>query len=182
MKLQLTVAPDGLVVHLGGPIEGANHDINTLRRSGLMEQVDSMTEEGEEFPMMAADLGFNGYPQFLCNFRKAEATGQLWNKRHSQLRCPVEWLIGSLKSRFSFLECWKRLKVGEQPLEKIVVTCILLHNLWICGNQRSETSIYYYGAGASVLPSIHSYLSMLETSVHEETSGHQASNEGINLY
>ncbi len=60
----------------------------------------------------------------------------------SSLRQTIEWNYALVKNTWKYLDAKECMKIYKQPLCKIILTCLLLQNAFICLN-GSQTSSYF---------------------------------------
>ncbi|ETP37297.1 hypothetical protein F442_14888 [Phytophthora nicotianae P10297] len=103
-KFQTVVAPDGIICHLFGPVDGRRHDIYMLRQSGLPE----MLEDNSEFhgKLVYGDPAYGCTDVFCCPYKGCSINPHQHavNKGISSKRVSVEWSYGQITRYFSYLD------------------------------------------------------------------------------
>ena len=101
LKWQAVVGPDGIVMHLFGPVEGRRHDMTLFQMSGLETKVLDLQISNKQY-CIAGDSGY-----VLREFLVTPYTGtqlsdeqRLFNKTLSSARIAVEWVFGNIKDVF----------------------------------------------------------------------------------
>ncbi|KAK3735527.1 hypothetical protein QZH41_010030, partial [Actinostola sp. cb2023] len=113
LKFQSVVAPNGMICHLFGPIEGRRHDAFMLTVSGLLQKLEQNMNKPNGDPYVI--YGDPAYPikkHILAPFRGAQLTPdeESFNKDMSSVRISVEWGYGKIVKYFAFLDFSKNLK------------------------------------------------------------------------
>ena len=91
-------APNGIIAHLIGPIEGRPHDAFMLGESDLLPQLARIAKPNGH-PYVAYGDPANGITRHIISpFSDAHLTGpqQLFNAEMSKCRTCVEWGFGKL--------------------------------------------------------------------------------------
>ncbi|EGZ08565.1 hypothetical protein PHYSODRAFT_340308 [Phytophthora sojae] len=103
-NFQTVVAPDGMICHVYGLVDGRRHDIYMLRESGLM----SLLEGNDAFhnKLIYGDPAYGCTNVFCCPFKgcRIDAPQQEVNKAMSKVRVSVEWSYGEITRNFSYLD------------------------------------------------------------------------------
>ncbi|KXJ13842.1 protein ALP1-like isoform X2 [Exaiptasia diaphana] len=156
LKFQSVQAPNGLIAHLFGPIEGRRHDAFMLGESGLADKLRPLQRPNGEPYVIYGDPAYGLTRNILAPFRGAQLTHdqQEFNRRMSKLRVAVEWGFGKICQQFAFLDFKKNMKVLLQPVGKYYVVAALLTNCHTC-LYNSQTGRYF----ELYPPSLEDYLS-----------------------
>ena len=140
---QSVVAPNGLICHLFGPLEGRRHDAFMLRESCLLQELERKMNKANGDPYVI--YGDPAYPvrrHILAPFRNAQLTPaeQNFNEAMSAVRTSVEWGYGKIVKYFAFVDFSKNLKVLLQPVGKLYIVAALLVNCHTClyGSQTGQ--------------------------------------------
>ena len=112
---QSVVAPNGLICHLFGPLEGRHHDAFMLRESGLLQELERKMNKANGDPYVI--YGDPAYPvrsHVLAPFRNAQLTPaeQNFKEAMSAVRTSVEWGYGKIVKYFAFVDFSKILKAS----------------------------------------------------------------------
>ncbi|EQC24845.1 hypothetical protein SDRG_15498 [Saprolegnia diclina VS20] len=176
-------APDGLCIHVYGPVEGRRHDTTVMRFSKLLQffEGQSLTfEEGadgedadeeergqirtvEGRPQTLNDFMIYGDPAYgISNWVMVGYKGNNvnWQKKEfnrsmSQVRQSVEWNFGRMKTLWASLQFTPQQKIMLSPVGKIVKVAMFLTNLNCCYYGGNQTSDYF----GLVPPTLEEYLS-----------------------
>eukprot|EP00171_Calliarthron_tuberculosum_P002315 IDg2315t1 len=90
LKYQVVTAPDRLILHAAGPLEGRKHDWTLYLRSGLDEELASLL--------------------FI-----SESTQKAFSKEMSAARVTVEWYFKEVKLYWTTVDFKKKLRISESP-------------------------------------------------------------------
>jgi len=93
LKYHILLSPDGLVIHIYGPVEGRRHDETVYKQSGLGEILEKhfWTPEGERL-FIYGDPAYSVSGHVLSPYKGPALTEaeQQFNTRMSRVREPVE--------------------------------------------------------------------------------------------
>ena len=158
LKYQVISAPDGLILHCFGPMEGRRHDWTLYVESGVEEELQSALNFGGKKYCIYGDSGYNNRWYLCIPFQGSNLnSSQLaFNKAMSRLRIPVEWLFKEVKQYFPLMDFARKLKVNQAPVGSLYLLSVLLTNFRACV-YRNSLSIYFNCAP----PSLEEYLSYL---------------------
>lgn len=143
-KWQAIVTPDGLVISLDGPYEGAVNDVTMLKESGVLERIEGMFEAESEGPLfLYGDKAYACNHLVLSPYSGAVITPeqQAFNDSLQHARLAVEWAFSWITQKFTTNHFTYNLKLGLQPVAQIWQVSVLLANCLIClrgGNQVSK--------------------------------------------
>ena len=104
------MAPNGLIAHLYGPLEGKRHDAFMLGVSGLLPQLERITKPDGEPYVVYGDPAYGISRHIIAPFRGAHLTPlqQQFNSDMSKVRASVEWGFGKISQYFaSFYSLWE---------------------------------------------------------------------------
>lgn len=104
LKFQSVVAPNGLIAHMFGPIEGRRHDAFMLGVSGLTDKLSRFqTPTGEPY-VVYGDPAYGLTRNIIGPFRGAHITDdeQAFNTEMSKVRTCVEWGFGKICQNFAY--------------------------------------------------------------------------------
>ena len=141
---QSVQAPNGLIAHMFGPIEGRRHDAFMLGVSGLSDKLQRFRKPNGEPYVIYGDPAYGLARNILAPFRGAQLTNdeQEFNREMSKVRTSVEWGFGKICQNFAFLDFKKNLKVLLQPIGKYYLVASVLTNCHTC-LYGSLTSTYF---------------------------------------
>ncbi|KIJ43670.1 hypothetical protein M422DRAFT_169591 [Sphaerobolus stellatus SS14] len=107
LKYHAVVAPDGLVIHVYGPVDGRRHDETVFKESGLSELLNKhfWTPDGEPL-FIYGDPAYSVGPHIMCPYKRASLTPQqqAFNTAMSRIREPIEWLFKEVAQQFTFID------------------------------------------------------------------------------
>jgi hypothetical protein len=135
LKYHVIITPDGMIIHVFGPIEGRRHDETCFKRSGVLDILKKhFWTTGT--PEMREPLVVYGDPAYtvsthVCTPYKGTAlteAQQLFNTRMSRIREPVEWVFKEIGEQFAFLNFAKNQKLLLQPVGLFYLVAVLLCN------------------------------------------------------
>eukprot|EP00644_Phytophthora_capsici_P014658 jgi/Phyca11/128795/e_gw1.78.45.1 len=142
-KFQTVVAPDGIICHVYGPVDGRRHDIYMLRESGLMGLL-------EANPLFHNKLIF-GDPAYGCTnvfcspFKgcRVDAPEQAVNAAMSKVRVTVEWSYGEITRYFSYLDFKRHQQSGQTPVATLYKIGVLFTNCITIARGKNNNSKYF---------------------------------------
>ena len=102
LKFQALNSPDGLVLHVYGPIEGRRHDWTMYTRSGLDDHLSEILEVDSERYCIYGDSGYNRRWFMEVSYQGSHLTPPqvAFNRAMSAVRITVEWIFKELKLYF----------------------------------------------------------------------------------
>ena len=145
IKFQSVVAPNGLIAHLYGPVEGRRHDSGMLADSNLLHNLQQHCNSPNGQPLCVyGDMAYPLRPHLQTPYiglhlNPAQAA---YNKSMSTVRTAVEWVFGDIINFFKFLDFKKNLRVCLSAVGKAYIVCTLLTNAHTC-IYKSTTSSYF---------------------------------------
>lgn len=138
LKYQAVTTPDGMFLHVFGPMEGRRHDWTLYSRSGIdgcLEQ--TMCVDGFQY-CLYGDSGYNNREYLCIPFQgHVNEDQRKFNQVMSGARVTVEWMFKELKLSWTTMDFKRKLKVKEAPVGSCYVLATLLCNIQSCfyGNQ-----------------------------------------------
>ncbi|XP_031554794.1 uncharacterized protein LOC116291725 [Actinia tenebrosa] len=142
LKFQSVQAPNGLIAHMYGPIEGRRHDAFMLGESGLLNKLQRFQKPSGEPYVIYGDPAYGITQNIISPFRGARLPPdqQQFNSLMSKVRVTVEWGFGKITQLFAFLDFKRNLKVLLQPTAKYYLVACVLVNCHTClyGSQTSK--------------------------------------------
>lgn len=144
LKYQAVNTPDGMVVHLFGPMEGRRHDWTLYVQSDL----DSVLPEVLDLPLkrfcIYGDSGYNRrwYIEVPHQGSNLSAAQSAFNRAMSSVRITVEWIFKEVKLYFPTMDYKRKLKVHEAPVGLLYTSCMLLCNMRNC-IYRNQVARYF---------------------------------------
>jgi nuclease HARBI1 len=134
LKFQAILTPDGLILHLAGPIEGRRHDWTPYCRSGIELRLEvKMTINGIQY-CIYGDSGYNLRPFMEVPYQGSNLPEEqkYLNKAMSASRITVEWIFKEVKQYWSTMDYKRKLRVGECPVGALYIAAMLLTNFRNC--------------------------------------------------
>ena len=142
LKYQSVVAPDGLFLHIWGPLEGRRHDMTTFRASKIEDTLASCMNVDNQQYCIYGDPAYVLRPYLQIGYTGANLTeGQmLYNASMSAVRECVEWGFKDLKQIFTINDFARGLKVFRTPVALLTHASAGIHNIRCClyGSQTSR--------------------------------------------
>ncbi|KAM7436750.1 hypothetical protein ABFA07_013482 [Porites harrisoni] len=104
LKFQSVMAPNGIIAHLFGPIEGRRHDAFMLGESNLLPLLERMVKPNGDPYVVYGDPAYGITRHIISPFRGAHLTRpqQLFNAEMSKCRICVEWGFGKILQYFKY--------------------------------------------------------------------------------
>ncbi|KAF7293443.1 hypothetical protein MIND_01121800 [Mycena indigotica] len=131
LKYHALLTPDGIVVHVYGPVEGRRHDETVFQQSGLMEILQAHFYKPNGDPLFIyGDPAYSVAPHILSPYRGAALTAgeAKFNRAMSTCREPVEWSFKEVIQQFPFLDFSRNQKVLLSPCGLYYLVALLLGN------------------------------------------------------
>lgn len=155
LKYQAVMTPDGIILHLYGPVEGRRHDWTLYTRSEMDGQLEStLFCDGIQY-CIYGDSGYNerAYLQVPFQGSNLNPDQSAFNAGMAGARITVEWVFKEVKMYWSTTDFRRKLRVLQAPVGSLYLSAILLTNFRTClyGNQIST----YFECST---PSLASYL------------------------
>ncbi|KAK2566657.1 hypothetical protein P5673_009318 [Acropora cervicornis] len=156
LKFQSVQAPNGMIAHMFGPIEGRRHDAFMLGVSGLSAKLRRFVQHNGKPYVIYGDPAYGITQNIISPFRQAHLTDdeQEFNTRMSKVQTCVEWGFAKICQNFAYLDFKKNLKILLQPVGKYYLLACILINCHTCF-YGSQTSTYFNLEP----PSVETYLS-----------------------
>lgn len=150
------IAPNGIIAHLFGPIEGRRHDAFMLGESNLITLLERIVKPNGDPYVLYGDPAYGISKHIISPFRGAHLTEpeKIFNAQMSNVRVCVEWGFGKITQYFAYLDFKRNLKVLLQPIGKYYMVGALLINCHTC-LYDSVTGVYF----GLEPPSLETYLS-----------------------
>lgn len=138
------IAPNGMICHLFGPLEGRRHDAFMLAESELVPKLhQKMNRPNGESYVLYGDPAYPVGRYIIAPFRGAQLSNaeKAFNTDMSRLRVSVEWGYGKICKEFVFMDFSKNFKVLLQPVGKLYRVAALLANCHTClyGSQTGQS-------------------------------------------
>lgn len=137
MKYHAIVTPDGIIVHLAGPVEGRRHDRFIFNQSGIVELLEKYAnrEDGTPF-VIYGDPAYGINRHLISPFRGPRnlltENERRFNSLMSRVRIVVEWVFKEVTQQFSFLDRKRSQKLLLSPVGTQYIVAVLLHNAHVC--------------------------------------------------
>jgi len=158
LKYHALISPDGLIIHIYGPVDGRRHDQTVLTQSGLSTILEQYfwTPSGEAL-YIYGDSGYTPGPHILSPFKgpALSAEEKQFNYRMSRIREPVEWIFKEISQQFEFLDFARSQKILLMPCGLFYMVGLLLCN--------AHTILHY--------PQISQYFNCPPPPLHEYFNG-----------
>ncbi|OQV17649.1 hypothetical protein BV898_08273 [Hypsibius exemplaris] len=154
LKYQAITAPDGLILHLASPFEGARHDASTYLESQAESMLrEKMEEVGGQFRLYG-DPAYTLSDYLITPFRKATQRNEIeFNQITARVRIAVGWSFGKVLQLYAYSDFSKNLKIDRQPVAKYYIVSTFLANLHTCIYQSQIRTKF-----GVVAPSLEEYL------------------------
>eukprot|EP00171_Calliarthron_tuberculosum_P002898 IDg2898t1 len=134
LTYQTVTTPDGLIMHLHGPVEGRRSDafIYNLSKLGI-EMEEKFVMDGKQF-CIYGDQAYVLRPWMQTAFPRhtASSSQRVYNALMNGARVSVEHSYGEVKKHFTAMDFKRKLKLGEAPQGILYVCSVLLLNFKTC--------------------------------------------------
>lgn len=134
LKFQAVVAPDGLILHLSGPIEGRRHDLTMYRESNLQSILEnSLNISGNQY-YIYGDSAYVLRPYMIVGYKEANPTPEQhqFNLNMSAVRVFVEHAFKDVKQYFSHIDYSRKGKISVTPFALWYYVAAILWNFRVC--------------------------------------------------
>lgn len=135
LKYQAVVTPDGIIIHLFGPVEGSIHDAAVWTQSGLLDilEVHAHDPNGTSLQLYG-DSAYGINEHLVTPFGGAHINQDQrdWNKAMSKVRIVVEWCFKEVIQMFPFLDFPRMQRALLSPVGLQYPVAVLLHNAHVC--------------------------------------------------
>ncbi|KAF7328087.1 DDE Tnp4 domain-containing protein [Mycena kentingensis (nom. inval.)] len=151
LKYQAVKAPNGLIAHLYGPIEGRRNDNALLHESqlenlhyqhALRPGVDAQTPLEERYYQVFGDPAYGVRPWLLSGYPRLDLTPEQhrWNVLMAKQRIEVEHGFADVVRLWPFMNAWWKHRIWSSPVGCYYRVAILLTNASNClrPNQTSQ--------------------------------------------
>ena len=142
LKYQAVNTPDGLIVHVCGPIEGRRHDWTLYVKSELTAILSSVIDIDWKRFCLYGESGYNRrwYMEVPFQGRELSAAQRAFNKAMSSVRIIVEWIFTEVKMQFTVMDFKHKMKLFESPIGLMFLCCMFFCNCrnFIYHNQISQ--------------------------------------------
>ena len=131
LKFQAITAPDGMIVHAFGPLEGRRHDWTLYVKSELDEMLPYVLNYGKEKFCLFGDSGYHERWYLIVPFTGTSMNPpqQLFNKSMSSVRISIEWIFKEIKLYFSTIDIKRTFRVGESSVGMLYKAAMLVTNI-----------------------------------------------------
>lgn len=132
LKYHAVVTPDGIIIHLYGPVEGRRHNQTVFKESGLQDILEKhfWCPDGKTKLYLYGDSGYTLGDHILCPYKgpTLDQDQKAWNYKMSRAREAVEWIFKEVTMRFQSLNFAESQKVLLTPCGLHYLVAALLCN------------------------------------------------------
>jgi hypothetical protein len=131
LKYHVLLSPDGMIIHVYGPMDGRRHDETVFKESGLESILaEHFWTPGGERLYIYGDLGYSVGPNILCPYKGPVLSDDQkhFNYRMSKVREPVEWAFKEVTQQFAFLDFSRSQKILLTPCALLYMVGLLMCN------------------------------------------------------
>ena len=132
LKMQTVFMPNGMDFEVWGPVAVRHNDNYTLSNSSILEKLEQCQLGNPVKYVIFGDSAYSDDDYLLTGGGRGMAS----------VRETVEWEYKDLKGQWKCLDYRHALKIKNQPLAKIVITCMILRNA-LNTIYGSQTSVYF---------------------------------------
>jgi hypothetical protein len=131
LKYHAILAPDGIVIHIYGPVEGRRHDETVFQQSGVTQILEKhfWTVDGRAL-FIYGDPAYSVSAHVLAPYKGATVTAEqsAFNSAMSHCRETVEWAFREVVQQFPFLDFSRNQKFLLSPCGLYYLVAMLLAN------------------------------------------------------
>ncbi|KIJ53223.1 hypothetical protein M422DRAFT_103130, partial [Sphaerobolus stellatus SS14] len=131
LKYHAVISPDGLVIHVYGPVDGRRHDQTVFTESGLEDLLEKhfWTPNGQPL-FLYGDPAYRDGAHILSPYRGPVITEdqQAFNTQMSRIREPIEWLFKEVAQNFTFIDFSRSQKILLTPCALYYLVALLMCN------------------------------------------------------
>jgi DDE superfamily endonuclease len=134
LTFQAVSAPDGLILHLFGPMEGCRHDMFMYNTSGIDQVLqNSLLISGRQY-YLYGDVAYKLLTYLQTGFRGSTISSDelAFNASMSKVRVTVEWAFMDVKQYFTHVELPRKLRLRETPAGLFYLSSDMLWNFRVC--------------------------------------------------
>ena len=132
LKYHAVVTPDGIIIHLHGPVEGRRHDQTVFKESGLQDILKEhfWCPDGKTKLYLYGDSGYTLGDHILCPYKGPALNRQekAWNYNMSRAREAVEWIFKEVMAQFQSLNFAGNQKILLTPCGLYYLVAVLFCN------------------------------------------------------
>ena len=108
IKFQSVTTPDGIIIHLFGPVSGRRHDMFLLGESQIKDILEEHAVDQDGHFYVYGDPAYTLSPVLLAPYRNPRGNQQTFNSRMSKIRSSVEWGFNKVVRYFAFVDFKKK--------------------------------------------------------------------------
>ncbi|KIJ24166.1 hypothetical protein M422DRAFT_195025 [Sphaerobolus stellatus SS14] len=131
LKYHAVISPDGMVIHVYGPVEGRRHDETVYKESRLEDILDKHFWTPDDSPLFVyGDPAYNVSAHIMAPFKGPVLTQEehAFNSAMSKIREPVEWFFKEITQQFTYLDYSREQKLFLTPCGLFYLVSVLLCN------------------------------------------------------
>lgn len=150
------IAPDGLLIHCFGPLEGRYHDRTAWVRSGIEENLEEHAFDIQHRPLQMYGEPAYGLSEHLLSPYRGRCTisQQEWNTSMSKVRIVVEWVFKEVTTLFPRLDWVPSQKILISPVGLEYPVAVLLHNAHVILHEPYSVLCPDIGKGGAFVGSL----------------------------
>ena len=131
LKFHILLSPDGMIIHVYGPVEGRCHDETVYKQSGLAEILEKHFWTLNKEPLyIYGDPAYSLGAHVLSPYKGASMMEeqQQWNSKMSHMREAIKWGFKEVLQQFAFLNFAENHQVLLSPCGLFYMVALLLCN------------------------------------------------------
>ena len=161
VKVGCLTGAGGCCLHLSTMYGGRHNDV-FIQDNSAINNIIRHSQIGQDIQYIAyEDKAFNDKSHMRAKFNNRFYPIEYWqeiiNENMDTLLCTVEWKFGRNHSYFGLNNDWRRMKLGESPIEIRITNQYLLDNLLICCRGANNLQYFDFQNFAGV-PTLENYL------------------------
>ena len=134
LNFQTITAPDGIILHLFGPLEGRRHDSTLYRSSGIDRGLGEILMANGLQHCIYGDPAFLHRPWLQVGFKgpALDEDKKNFNRSMNQARICSKWRYKDIKLHSASIDFSRKMKALGSPISLLYIFAALFINFKIC--------------------------------------------------
>ncbi|KIJ37218.1 hypothetical protein M422DRAFT_178426, partial [Sphaerobolus stellatus SS14] len=132
LKYHAVISPDGLVIHVYGPVDGCQHDETVFKESGLPDFLNKHFWTPDSHPLfLYGDPAYSVEPHMLSPYKGPVISSEQaqFNTTMSRIQEPIDWIFKEVTKEFTFIDFAGSQKILLTPCALYYLVTLLLCNV-----------------------------------------------------